>query len=73
MGRHTVPKTPEFAPAVINEVEHFLFNCNLYDHVFDLTFTETLVIGTPFLTTMKKALFIFNNVDPHIYTFMYGI
>ena len=51
----------EFAPSAINEVEHevhFLFNFNLYDHVFDLTFTETLVIDTPFLIilkTMKKS------------------
>ena len=46
----------EFAPSAINEVEHevhFLFNFNLYDHVFDLTFTETLVIDTPFLIILK--------------------
>ena len=84
-GRHTLPKTPEnlwICPIChLNEVEHelhFLFNCNLYDGLlFDLTFTEKLVIDIPFLT-----LFIFNNIDPisiqtysclHTCTFMYGI
>ena len=55
----------------------------IFTIVFDLTFAETLVIDTPLLiilTTIKKTLFIFNNVDPHIYSltaayihFMYGI
>ena len=38
--------------------------------VFDLTFTKTLIIGTPFLIILvnnEKTFFIFNNVDPHNY------
>ena len=66
MGRHTLPKTPEniwISPIChLNEVEHelhFLFNCNLYGGIlFELTFTEKLVIDTPFLT-----LFIFITIS----------
>ena len=44
---------------------HTFYLIVIFTIVFDLTFTETLVIDTPFLmilSTMKKTLFVFNNV-----------
>ena len=66
----------------LNEVEHelhFLFNCNLYDIVFYLPYTETLVTDNPFLvilTKMKKpsSYFIYTmlilNTDLQLLTYI---
>ena len=74
-GRHTVPKTPEnlrICPFChFNEVEHelhFLFNCNLYDSLRSIFYRNNN--RHPIFNNFdnnEKTLFIFNNVDPHIY------
>ena len=76
-GRHTVLKTLEnlrICPFChLNEVElelHFLFNCNLYDS-FGSNFYRNITNRYPLVNNnfnnREKTLFIFNNVNPHIY------
>ena len=49
---------------------YIFYSIVIFTIVFDLTFTETLAIDTPFLIILTtyngKTLFIFNNVDPYI-------
>ena len=76
LGRHTTPKTPEnlrICPFChLDEVEnelHFIFNCTLYDSL-RVTFFRKINSKYPFFNhfdSNEKTLFLFNNVDPHIY------
>ena len=56
----------------LNKVEHelhFLFNCNLYDSLrsnFCRNISNRYLLFNDF-DNNEKTLFIFNNVDPHIY------
>ena len=53
-------------------LNYTFYSIAIFMIVLDLTFTETLLIDTPKVVNnnfnnREKTLFIFNNVNPHIY------